>query len=78
MLLDAGIGDGIGRRAWPWSSAATASWSPRRSTGPQIPAAMARAMALAVEAGLLSRQAGRIPARSHAEASSPFLGIAEL
>ena len=42
------------------------------------PAAMARAVALAVEAGLLSRQAGRIPARSHAEASSPFLGIAEL
>jgi thiazole synthase len=42
------------------------------------PAAMARSMALALEAGLLARRAGRIPPRSHAEASSPFLGIAEL
>jgi thiazole synthase len=42
------------------------------------PPAMARAMALAVEAGRLARAAGRIPPRSHAEASSPFLGIPEL
>jgi thiazole synthase len=42
------------------------------------PEAMARAMALALEAGHLARSAGRIPPRSHAEASSPFLGIAEL
>jgi len=42
------------------------------------PALMARSMALALEAGLLARQAGRIPTRSHAEASSPFLGLAEL
>jgi thiazole synthase len=42
------------------------------------PATMARSMALALEAGLLARQAGRIPPRSHAEASSAFLGIAEL
>jgi thiazole synthase len=42
------------------------------------PEGMARAMALAVEAGLLSRRSGRIPARSHAEASSSFIGIAEL
>ena len=42
------------------------------------PAVMARSMALALEAGLLARQAGRIPARRHAEASSAFLGLAEL
>ena len=42
------------------------------------PEMMAEAMRLAVEAGFLSRRAGRIPPRFHAEASSAFLGIAEL
>ncbi len=44
----------------------------------QDSAAMARAMALAVEAGHLARGAGRIPPRSFAEASSSFLGLADL
>jgi thiazole synthase len=39
------------------------------------PAAMARAMALAVEAGYLARRAGRIPPRVHALASSPWEGL---
>ncbi len=38
------------------------------------PATMARAMRLAVEAGLAARQAGRIPVRFHAEPSSPMEG----
>ena len=42
------------------------------------PEMMAEAMRLAVEGGFLSRRAGRIPPRFHAEASSAFLGIAEL
>ncbi len=42
------------------------------------PVAMARAMALAVEAGTLARQAGRIPVRFHAEPSSPLEGRADL
>ena len=42
------------------------------------PARMARAMALAVEAGRLARRAGRIPPRYHAQASSPWEGMAEL
>jgi len=42
------------------------------------PAAMARAMRLAVEAGLLARRAGRIPVRFHAEPSSPLEGRADL
>ena len=42
------------------------------------PAAMARAMRLAVEAGSLARAAGRIPRRLYAEASSPAEGLAEL
>jgi thiazole synthase len=39
------------------------------------PAGMARAMALAVEAGWLARHAGRIPPRFHAVASSPWEGL---
>jgi thiazole synthase len=38
------------------------------------PVAMARAMRLSVEAGLLARGAGRIPRRLHAEASTPIEG----
>jgi len=39
------------------------------------PVAMARAMALAVEAGYLARRAGRIPRKLHASASSPLEGL---
>jgi thiazole synthase len=39
------------------------------------PVGMARAMRLAVEAGRLARQAGRIPKRRYAEASSPEFGL---
>ena len=42
------------------------------------PAAMARAMRLAVDAGRLAREAGRIPRRLYARASSPVEGVAEL
>jgi thiazole synthase len=42
------------------------------------PVAMARAMRLAVEAGLLARRSGRIPVRFHAEPSSPLEGRADL
>jgi thiazole synthase len=47
-------------------------------TRAQQPAAMASAMALAVEAGRLARRAGRIPKRFHAQASSPTEGMAVL
>lgn len=42
------------------------------------PAAMAAAMAAGVSAGRLAAQAGRIPRRSFATASSPFDGLADL
>jgi thiazole synthase len=42
------------------------------------PVAMARAMRLAVEAGVEARQAGRIPVRFYAEPSSPLEGRADL
>jgi thiazole synthase len=44
----------------------------------QDPVAMARAMRLAVESGRLARQAGRIPRRLYADASTPTEGVAEL
>ena len=44
----------------------------------QDPVTMAVAMRKAVEAGLAARQAGRIPRRLHAEASTPEEGMAEL
>jgi len=42
------------------------------------PAAMARAMRLAVEAGFAAHRAGRIPRRLYAEPSSPTEGLPEL
>lgn len=42
----------------------------------QDPVAMAQAMRHAVESGALARQAGRIPRREHAVASSTFDGLA--
>ena len=43
--------------------------------GAQDPVKMARAMKLAVEAGRLAYEAGRIPKRRHAAASSPTTGL---
>ncbi len=43
--------------------------------GADDPIRMARAMRLAIEAGLLARQAGRIPRKLYATASSPLEGV---
>ena len=45
--------------------------------GAKDPVRMARAMKLAVEAGWLAANAGRIPKRLHATASSPMSGVIE-
>jgi thiazole synthase len=45
--------------------------------GAKDPIAMARAMKLAVEAGRLAYQAGRIPKKLYAQASSPIQGMIE-
>jgi thiazole synthase len=47
-------------------------------TRAENPSAMAKAMRLAVQAGYLARNSGRIPKRWHALASSPFAGMPEL
>jgi thiazole synthase len=46
--------------------------------GAAEPAAMAGALRAAVEAGHAARRAGRIPRRTHAEASTPEEGLPEL
>ena len=58
---------------WRWSWAATRCFWPRAVTRAADPPAMAAAMAAAVTAGYLARQAGRIPKRFWAQASSPTL-----
>ena len=77
VILDAGIGTAsdatiameLGCDAVLLASAVTRA---------QQPAAMAQAMRKAVEAGRLAHQAGRIPRRLHAEASTPFSGLPDL
>ncbi len=74
VVLDAGIGTAsdaarameLGCDAVLGASAVNRAADPER---------MARAMALAVEAGWLARRAGRIPPRFHAVASSPWEGL---
>jgi len=77
VILDAGIGTAsdaavameIGCQAVLLASAVSRAADP---------AAMARAMRLAVEAGRLAHAAGRIPRRLYAEASTPAEGMPEL
>jgi thiazole synthase len=74
VILDAGIGTAsdaaqameLGCAAVLVASAITKAADPAR---------MALAMALAVEAGRAAHEAGRIPRRWHAVASSPFAGL---
>jgi thiazole synthase len=77
VILDAGIGtasDGATAMELGCSGVLLASAVSRA----QNPVAMARAMRLAVEAGLLARGAGRIPRRLYAEPSTPVEGVPEL
>ena len=77
VVLDAGIGTAsdaalameLGCDAVLLASAVTRARDPER---------MALAMRHAVEGGRLALQAGRIPRRHHAEASSPTQGRADL
>ncbi len=74
VILDAGIGTAsdatqaleLGCSAVLLNTAVAKARDPRR---------MAAAMRAAVEAGWLARGAGRIPERTHAEASSPQFGL---
>jgi thiazole synthase len=77
VILDAGIGtasDAAAAGELGCAGVLVASAIARA----EDPVAMARAMRLAVTAGLLARRAGRIPRRLYAEASTPFAGLPEL
>src|SRR5690606_5517212 len=74
VILDAGIGTpSDAARALELGCAAVLLNS--AVSRAEAPVAMARAFRLAVEAGRLGRQAGRIPRLDHAEPTSPQLGL---
>ncbi len=61
-----------------WSWAATGVLLASAVSRAADPETMARAMRHAVEAGFAARNAGRIPRRLHAEASTPDKGLPDL
>jgi thiazole synthase len=77
VILDAGIGT-ASDAALAMELGCEAVLLASSVTRAQDPARMATAMRAAVEAGRLARQAGRIPKRHHAHASSPTEGMAVL
>jgi len=77
VVLDAGIGT-ASDAALAMELGCDAVMAASSIFGAEDPAAMARALRGGVEAGLAARQAGRIPRRTHAEASTPEKGLPEL
>ncbi len=77
VVLDAGIGT-ASDAALAMELGCDAVMAASSIFGAEDPATMARALRLAVEAGHAARAAGRIPRRTHAEASTPEEGLPEL
>ena len=77
VILDAGIGT-ASDAALAMELGCDAVMAASSIFGAADPAAMARALRQGVEAGLAARRAGRIPRRTHAEASTPEEGLPEL
>jgi thiazole synthase len=77
VVLDAGIGT-ASDAALAMELGCDAVMAASSIFGAADPAAMARALRSAVEAGYAARSAGRIPRRTHAEASTPEEGLPEL
>jgi thiazole synthase len=76
VVLDAGVGT-ASDAAMAMELGCDAVLVASAITRAQHPGAMARAIALGTEAGLIAHDAGRIPRRHHAQASSSFTGLAE-
>jgi thiazole synthase len=77
VILDAGIGTASdAAQALELGCAAVLAAS--AIFGAEDPVAMATALRRAVEAGHLARRAGRIPQRTHAEASTAYQGLPDL
>jgi len=77
VVLDAGIGT-ASDAALAMELGCDAVMAASSIFGAEDPAAMGTALRQAVEAGHAARRAGRIPRRTHAEASTPEEGLPEL
>ena len=77
VVLDAGIGT-ASDAALAMELGCDAVMAASSIFGAEDPVAMATALRLAVEAGHAARTAGRIPRRTHAEASTPEQGLPDL
>jgi thiazole synthase len=77
VILDAGIGT-ASDAALAMEAGADAVLLASAVSRAADPARMARAMRMAVDAGRAAYEAGRIPRRLYAEASSPAEGVPEL
>jgi thiazole synthase len=77
VILDAGVGT-ASDAALAMELGCSAVMAASSIFGAEDPAAMAAALRAGVEAGHLARRAGRIPRRTHAEASTPEDGLPEL
>jgi thiazole synthase len=77
VVLDAGIGT-ASDAALAMELGCDAVMAASSIFGAEDPAAMATALRQGVEAGHAARRAGRIPRRTHAEASTPEEGMPEL
>jgi thiazole synthase len=77
VILDAGIGT-ASDAALAMELGCDAVLAASAIFGAEEPTAMARALRGAVEAGHTARGAGRIPRRTHAEASTPYQGLPDL
>jgi thiazole synthase len=77
VILDAGIGT-ASDAALAMELGCDAVLVASAIFGAEEPAAMARALRGAVEAGHAARHAGRIPQRTHAEASTTYQGLPDL
>jgi thiazole synthase len=77
VILDAGVGT-ASDAALAMELGCSAVMAASSIFGAEDPTAMARALRQGVEAGHAARRAGRIPRRTHAEASTPEQGLPEL
>ncbi|HET7120538.1 MAG TPA: sulfur carrier protein ThiS [Solirubrobacterales bacterium] len=77
VILDAGIGT-ASDAAQALELGCSAVLAASAIFGAQDPVAMATALRRGVEAGHLARHAGRIPQRTHAEASTAYEGLPDL
>ena len=77
VILDAGLGT-PSDPALAMELGCSAVMAASAIFGAEDPTAMARALRAAVEAGHTARGAGRIPQRTHAEASTPYQGLPNL